>query len=234
MPETDAAQQLQKSYSLLNFFNFETSFLFSSPAETFHKKISFENNDNNLLSLLLVDKCSLNSTLLFFLNYANCYSLVRQVFPFNNAEWLYTPSCFFAKFNDTKSSNYTQNNSYFLSNFNMLKSTPIINMGVLFSNNSVLNSIKNIFFTPKLLFNVQKFSSVGNNLTSKSGFDFLRSDIGSVRRLRVTKGICLPSDYPIHIICGSKDVIHSWAIPGLGVKIDCIPGYNCHRRVLFR
>jgi heme/copper-type cytochrome/quinol oxidase subunit 2 len=38
----------------------------------------------------------------------------------------------------------------------------------------------------------------------------------------------------MHVICGSKDVIHSWAIPGLGIKIDCIPGFNSHRRVLLR
>jgi cytochrome c oxidase subunit 2 len=38
----------------------------------------------------------------------------------------------------------------------------------------------------------------------------------------------------MHVICGSKDVIHSWAIPGLNVKIDCIPGYNSHRRLLLR
>ena len=65
-------------------------------------------------------------------------------------------------------------------------------------------------------------------------YEPIHGEISSMRRLRVTKGICLPSDYPIHLVCGSKDVIHSWAIPGLGVKIDCIPGYNCHRRVLFR
>jgi len=82
--------------------------------------------------------------------------------------------------------------------------------------------ISNIFFSKNL------------NVKKKSAFELAKTNIGNMRRLRVTKGICLPSDYPIHIICGSKDVIHSWAIPGLGVKIDCIPGYNSHRRVLFR
>jgi hypothetical protein len=57
---------------------------------------------------------------------------------------------------------------------------------------------------------------------------------GLASRARVTAGVCLPSDTPLHIICGSKDVIHSWAIPGLSVKIDCIPGYNCHRRLILR
>ena len=57
---------------------------------------------------------------------------------------------------------------------------------------------------------------------------------GLVNRFRITSAVLLPSDYPIHLVCGSKDVIHSWAIPGLGIKIDCIPGFNCHRRVLIR
>lgn len=75
----------------------------------------------------------------------------------------------------------------------------------------------------------------GVNVTAaRAPYQVLRGDVGSVRRLRVTRGVCLPSDHAIHLICGSKDVIHSWAIPGLGVKIDCIPGYNAHRRVLFR
>ena len=68
----------------------------------------------------------------------------------------------------------------------------------------------------------------------RQGYVPLSSSISASRRLRVTKGISLPSDTPMHIICGSKDVIHSWAIPGLGVKIDCIPGYNSHRRLLLR
>lgn len=57
---------------------------------------------------------------------------------------------------------------------------------------------------------------------------------GLVRRMHVTAGLALPSDTPIHVTCGSKDVIHSWAIPGLLIKIDCIPGYNVHRRLLVR
>jgi hypothetical protein len=46
-------------------------------------------------------------------------------------------------------------------------------------------------------------------LAPKMAHEPMRCDIGNMRRLRVTKGICLPSDFPIHIICGSKDVIHS-------------------------
>jgi len=57
---------------------------------------------------------------------------------------------------------------------------------------------------------------------------------GMARRARVTSGVCLPSDHPLHLICCSKDVVHSWAIPGLYIKVDCIPGYNCHRRLMIR
>jgi hypothetical protein len=82
-----------------------------------------------------------------------------------------------------------------------------------------------------------EFSSLGNpglETRPRQGYLPLNSDIGVSRRLRVTKGVTLPSDTPMHVICGSKDVIHSWAIPGLNVKIDCVPGYNSHRRLLLR
>lgn len=69
------------------------------------------------------------------------------------------------------------------------------------------------------------------SLDRRHGFSHVRENIGSLRRLRLTKGLCLPAMMPIHGIFGSKDVIHSWAIPGLGLKIDCIPGYNSHRRL---
>lgn len=32
---------------------------------------------------------------------------------------------------------------------------------------------------------------------------------GLVVRMRVNAGVVVPSDVPMHIICGSKDVIHS-------------------------
>lgn len=41
------------------------------------------------------------------------------------------------------------------------------------------------------------------------GYVPLSSSLSASRRLRVTKGITLPSDVPMHVICGSKDVIHS-------------------------
>lgn len=69
---------------------------------------------------------------------------------------------------------------------------------------------------------------------ARAGFEPLDPDVRTMRRLRVTAGIYLPADTPIHGMFGSKDVIHSWAIPGLGLKIDCIPGYSSHRRIMLR
>jgi heme/copper-type cytochrome/quinol oxidase subunit 2 len=92
-------------------------------------------------------------------------------------------------------------------------------------------------FLYPLAHNISLFSSAplaGESRPARSGFMAIREDVGSIRRLRVTRGVCLPSDVALHGIFGSKDVIHSWAIPGLGIKIDCIPGYNSHRRVLLR
>jgi len=47
---------------------------------------------------------------------------------------------------------------------------------------------------------------------------------GSYRLLEVDKPLYLPVDVPIRVIVSSDDVLHSWAVPSLGVKIDCVPG----------
>jgi hypothetical protein len=41
------------------------------------------------------------------------------------------------------------------------------------------------------------------------GYQPIDASIASQRRLRVTKGVYLPADVPMHGIFGSKDVIHS-------------------------
>ncbi len=47
---------------------------------------------------------------------------------------------------------------------------------------------------------------------------------GEHRLLEVDNRLVLPTNASIRIIVTSADVIHSWAIPSLGVKIDAIPG----------
>jgi cytochrome c oxidase subunit 2 len=47
---------------------------------------------------------------------------------------------------------------------------------------------------------------------------------GQRRLLEVDNRVVLPVDTNIRLILTSDDVIHSWAIPALGVKIDNVPG----------
>jgi heme/copper-type cytochrome/quinol oxidase subunit 2 len=43
----------------------------------------------------------------------------------------------------------------------------------------------------------------------------------------------MPIEIRLQILASSRDVIHSWAIPSAGIKIDCIPGYTSHRIMTF-
>nr|YP_009427769.1 cytochrome c oxidase subunit II [Godlewskia godlewskia]ASU96520.1 cytochrome c oxidase subunit 2 [Godlewskia godlewskia] len=47
---------------------------------------------------------------------------------------------------------------------------------------------------------------------------------GQFRLLEVDHRIILPTNTDIRILATSADVIHSWAVPSLGVKADAIPG----------
>nr|UPX89426.1 cytochrome c oxidase subunit II [Polistes rothneyi] len=44
------------------------------------------------------------------------------------------------------------------------------------------------------------------------------------RLLDVDNRVILPFNTPIRLLTTSSDVIHSWTIPSLGIKIDAIPG----------
>lgn len=48
------------------------------------------------------------------------------------------------------------------------------------------------------------------------------------RLLRTKKTLVLPSHVNITIITNSYDIVHSWFIPGLGIKLDCVPGRSTH------
>ena len=50
----------------------------------------------------------------------------------------------------------------------------------------------------------------------------------SPRLIRTKRTLVLPSHVNITAITNSYDVIHSWFIPGLGLKMDCIPGRSTH------
>nr|AID52360.1 cytochrome c oxidase subunit II [Pitta nympha]BCD55885.1 cytochrome oxidase subunit 2 [Pitta nympha] len=47
---------------------------------------------------------------------------------------------------------------------------------------------------------------------------------GQFRLLDVDHRVVIPMESPIRIIVTADDVLHSWAVPSLGVKTDAIPG----------
>ncbi len=46
--------------------------------------------------------------------------------------------------------------------------------------------------------------------------------------LRTRRTLVLPAHVNITAVTNSYDVVHSWFIPGLGLKMDCIPGRATH------
>lgn len=47
---------------------------------------------------------------------------------------------------------------------------------------------------------------------------------GQFRLLEADHRIVIPLESPIRILVAAEDVLHSWAVPTLGVKIDAVPG----------
>nr|AEO21069.1 cytochrome c oxidase subunit 2 [Silene conica] len=49
-------------------------------------------------------------------------------------------------------------------------------------------------------------------------------DLGQLRLLEVDNRVVVPAKSHIRILVTSADVLHSWAVPSLGVKCDAVPG----------
>lgn len=58
--------------------------------------------------------------------------------------------------------------------------------------------------------------------------DEMFSVVTARRLLRTKRTLVLPAHVNITAITNSYDVVHSWFIPGLGLKLDCIPGRATH------
>ncbi len=49
-------------------------------------------------------------------------------------------------------------------------------------------------------------------------------EVGQFRLLEVDEKVVVPANTHVRVIITSADVIHSWAVPSLGVKLDAVPG----------
>lgn len=151
---------------------------------------------------------------------------------------------FCIKINKNLDKNFFTQNDYISGklNKNLLDYVKIASKNNIKNKNNIIYSKKSLIKVPLCLNEIDddfNFSHSYNELSSsRNSIDSQnrKKEIfgGLTHRLNINSSIVLPSDVNIHVICGSKDVIHSWAIPGLFIKIDCIPGYNCHRRVLLK
>nr|YP_009336330.1 cytochrome c oxidase subunit II [Rasbora aprotaenia]BAW32975.1 cytochrome oxidase subunit 2 [Rasbora aprotaenia] len=47
---------------------------------------------------------------------------------------------------------------------------------------------------------------------------------GGFRLLETDHRMVIPKESPIRILVSAEDVLHSWAVPSLGVKMDAVPG----------
>lgn len=84
------------------------------------------------------------------------------------------------------------------------------------------------------LFGTSKNTNLGRNTELyKNQFRPMKKGVTNMIRLHATGAIAMPIEIRLHILASSKDVIHSWAIPSAGIKIDCVPGYSSHRVAIF-
>nr|YP_001650817.1 cytochrome c oxidase subunit II [Pegasus volitans]BAF74954.1 cytochrome c oxidase subunit II [Pegasus volitans] len=47
---------------------------------------------------------------------------------------------------------------------------------------------------------------------------------GQFRLLEADHRVVIPTESPIRVLVSAEDVLHSWAIPSIGVKVDAVPG----------
>lgn len=93
-------------------------------------------------------------------------------------------------------------------------------LGVL--NDSYNELVKNQRFYPGYLITSQGVNPNNNVLVKIKNSINLTYDYN--RLFRTTGSIVLPSRIAVRLMASSEDITHSWAVPGLGIKIDCVPG----------
>ena len=126
---------------------------------------------------------------------------------------------------------------YLYQNYNFIRFT-LLKDFLLFVNQNIKNSSLNLNFLNNYLFfymfNDTKSDNLGKNLDLyKNQYRPMKKGVTNMVRLQSTGAIALPIEVKLHILASSKDVIHSWAIPSAGIKIDCVPGYTSHRTMIF-
>lgn len=211
-------------------FIFYTNYLLS-----FDKVVRFNLNNlsylNNINSFFSNNK-NYFSTLNYFNNYYNYLSLLNNVLVKKNL---------FIKVLLLNNWNYNIINSFNLKFNNKI----LMDWKSILFNNTNINYYKdyNLYYYFRFSSFLEysdffiKYTHSKYNLRNllnydsikKTQYNHMRKSINNMLRLQNDKAICMPTDTRIQLLTWSKDIIHSWAIPSAGIKIDCIPGYSSHK-----
>lgn len=119
----------------------------------------------------------------------------------------------------------------FKTNIFLFEFLHIFNLTGLYNSlNSVINTHLSLFNTNYTTLNQNQNT---NSLLKKSQFKPMKKGIANMIKIHANGAIALPIEMRIQLLASSRDVIHSWAVPSAGVKIDCVPGYSSHRVITF-
>jgi cytochrome c oxidase subunit 2 len=93
----------------------------------------------------------------------------------------------------------------------------------------LIDEIINPALTIKIIGHQWYWSTEYSDFTSDNSFDsyMLATDElekGQLRLLEVDNRLLIPIDTTVRVIVTSADVIHSFGVPSLGMKVDAIPG----------
>jgi hypothetical protein len=133
-------------------------------------------------------------------------------------------------FNDLTSFSSEIDRDFFYNSLNSTRLDSIDKLNQFFSTLSApyltnfINYLCDTTLTPTTSFNSDLY---------KNQFRPMRKGISNMIRLHATGAIAMPTEIRLHLLASSRDIIHSWAIPSAGIKIDCIPGYSSHRVAIF-
>ena len=91
-------------------------------------------------------------------------------------------------------------------------------------NTKYLNNLQYVFNKRQQLSKYNLYTAFKNNKYKNE----LISVTLARRLLRTKRTLILPVHINLTLITNSYDVVHSWFVPGLGLKIDCVPGRSTH------
>ena len=77
------------------------------------------------------------------------------------------------------------------------------------------------------------FSFFNQTYSVKNQYTPIKRGVSNMIKIQASNMIALPVELRIQVLASSRDIIHSWAIPSAGIKIDCVPGYSSHRVLFF-